>query len=270
MHQHQKYFNVLGIAPTNDKSIIKKAYRKLAFKYHPDKNPSPQAQSKFIEVTDAYEIVTGVQKAPNNKLKTESEGPTDEERIKAAKKRYQKAKQKELEEEAAFYLQMIRGKKWKFIKFFGIASAVCSLLLFVDYYAPAKSKTTLVSEMYVDSNYGRLFFEIASSNYYFDYEAAIEVTQYPLIEATTTPIFNDLKYIRFIGRNGKHTAIEPVFTILSVYPLIPILLLIPFFTLWYKRPNALFTVLHLVSTYFIPFVFLFAMFSNWRIFQIFN
>ena len=49
------YYEVLGIDKNADASAIKKAYRKLAKKYHPDMNPGDKtAEQKFNEATDAY------------------------------------------------------------------------------------------------------------------------------------------------------------------------------------------------------------------------
>lgn len=52
------YYKILGIPRDADEDQIKKAYRKMALKYHPDKNSDPSAEEKFKEIAEAYEVLS--------------------------------------------------------------------------------------------------------------------------------------------------------------------------------------------------------------------
>jgi len=53
----EDYYNILGVDKNADKKEVKKSYRKLALKYHPDKNPSKEAEEKFKEISEAYAVL---------------------------------------------------------------------------------------------------------------------------------------------------------------------------------------------------------------------
>jgi molecular chaperone DnaJ len=63
MSDKRDFYEVLGISKSATEAEIKKAYRKLALKYHPDKNPDDDtAEAKFKEAAEAYEVLSNPQK----------------------------------------------------------------------------------------------------------------------------------------------------------------------------------------------------------------
>ncbi len=61
--EKRDYYEVLGVERAADATVIKSAYRKLALKFHPDKNPGDkEAEEKFKEATEAYEVLSDPEK----------------------------------------------------------------------------------------------------------------------------------------------------------------------------------------------------------------
>lgn len=57
MPAYKDYHKILGLDRDAGPEQIKQAYRSMAKKYHPDINPAPDAHERFIEITEAYEIL---------------------------------------------------------------------------------------------------------------------------------------------------------------------------------------------------------------------
>src|SRR5579884_2589855 len=56
------YYEVLGVSRSASDDDIKKAYRKLALQYHPDRNKAPEATERFKEATEAYQVLSDAEK----------------------------------------------------------------------------------------------------------------------------------------------------------------------------------------------------------------
>ena len=63
MSEKRDYYEVLGVTKNATADEIKKAYRKMAIKYHPDKNPGDKAaEEKFKEAAEAYDVLSNDEK----------------------------------------------------------------------------------------------------------------------------------------------------------------------------------------------------------------
>lgn len=137
-----KYYKILGLPDGASEREVRKKYRKLVMIYHPDKNDAPEAEQKFIEITEAYEVLTGKIKAPHKSSQStdtpsaKSSKASHEERIKNAKKRYREQIFREFMENEDYFNKLTKGPKWTTIRIIAILGLVLSSLIFADYFLP--------------------------------------------------------------------------------------------------------------------------------------
>lgn len=62
MAAKRDYYDILGVSKNASAAELKSAYRKMAMQWHPDKNKSPEAEEKFKEINEAYQILSDSQK----------------------------------------------------------------------------------------------------------------------------------------------------------------------------------------------------------------
>lgn len=147
------YHKVLGLNPDASEEQIKKRYRKLALIHHPDKNPDPKSQERFILITEAYQRLLNpddYKKTGRKTQNTQTETPpeTFEERLKRAQAYAEYTRQKEATE-------VFRFKNSKVAQISRIASIIylfLGLFICVDY-GISKHEDYLVDQYKRDKHY---------------------------------------------------------------------------------------------------------------------
>lgn len=75
MAEQKDYYDILGVSRDADDAAIKKAFRQLSKKYHPDINHEPGAEQKFKDINEAYQVLSDPQKRAANDQYGSADGP---------------------------------------------------------------------------------------------------------------------------------------------------------------------------------------------------
>ena len=146
------YYAILGVSETASAAEIKRAYRSLAVKYHPDKNNKPEAAALFVEINEAYDTLSDPEKkfvydqrryGPYRQ--TVQDEPEQQHRDPKYKPKSRTARRKR--EKSASYLLM---EKWhELAQWANIAGFVLVALLALDYVLPYNIDEETISEIKV-------------------------------------------------------------------------------------------------------------------------
>jgi DnaJ domain len=290
----EKYFQILGIKPTADFNMIKKAYRKQALRYHPDRNSSADAHHIFIQITEAYEVLTNQKKINTNTGETYKPKSAEEalaEKVAAAKERWQKQQEEEARKDRAYYQRIAFGWKWRIFQAFACYSAIFSILLVADFYLDGQQVSYTINNRDVRLDYYGKNIVVEEDifhvdNNYFWYDSQRNLP----LRANYSYLFGDLKSISLMltplpkyrrsshsaARMRKHIHFEgkEMYSVMSfnsiygVYPIVHFMFLVPFFLMIWKRPNLRFSVWRLISLWMIYPTVAFFTFNNNRIFNL--
>lgn len=131
------YHQILDVPESASIQEIKKAYRALALKFHPDKNPAPDAADQFIRVTEAYEILIGERCRPTSRTSSTAYSADDLARAAREKARqYARMKYEEFKRKNDAFDMPMHSILWpKWVNF--IILAFCFVMI-ADHWLPTR------------------------------------------------------------------------------------------------------------------------------------
>ena len=286
-----KYYKILGLSSDASPQEVKRAYRKLVLKYHPDKDPSEEAHQKFLIIQEAYEIVSGQKQIPPTKRKTypRSNAKTDfkrhqqggvnkniseEEKLKRykeAQRRYEEQKAKAFEEDERYYRRMSEGKRWNWFRLVFFTSTFMSAVFVFDYFMPTRFEQDTVVKSNKDYACKGLLGDkvmpvetLKNGKVWLDRSMYFRVLDQGLLYVEKTFWMGDVKHFWSVDNDGSWIKDESDFSATRSFPLLPILLLLPLLTYFLKAKTIMYSFLFHTSLYIYTFLLLFLLYSNDR------
>ena len=288
----QEAYKILKIQAPTDSVAIKKAYRKQALKYHPDKNRDTNSQDIFISIVEAYEFLqtlkdpSKLNKKNNNfkgtkfrsihhKFRENNTAPSysHQERYEYAKRKFEESEKKIYSNALNEYQSGIKRKITKAMALIGIA---LSLLFILDYFLPHKTKTATFKqiefEKQIDPYSQEYFFNIDNQTFHIDKKTYFRLrTKKTKIKLTQTALFHEIIQLGFITASNRVTTVVDNSSIQNTFPLIIILLLIPLISLFFEQANIYFLLFVVnYNLYVFPVVVIILLFHDFRIFRLLN
>jgi curved DNA-binding protein CbpA len=254
----KKYYNRLGLSETASSEDVRRQFRKLAMKYHPDKNPSEDAQDEFLKITEAYEILTGKKKIQNplGSRTSGSNRAAQKERVREARKRYYEQIIKEQKETEIYFNALLKSRGWKVISISAVVGIILSVSLLFDFFLPNHYSNDRLTHYALDvyssvqSNEKRVSLVMTDKNdqYWIEQLDFPFFGQYRDFRVQKTWIFHDP--VQLISVQDGKVVLYPVeYTFFSFAHLIIPIFLLPAFTMYYKRKTITFTILYYLSIY---------------------
>jgi hypothetical protein len=264
-----KYYQVFGLRDNAAKSEIRSAYRKLAMQYHPDKNPDPKAHQLFVDLTEAYHILlnddylpTVTAAPPGRKSRSESD------RIREAQDRLKQQQFREQNEQDRFFKRLTTGQSWRLFRGFAMVSTVLALLLLIDPLLPSHLEEHVVksySSKYngIEHSDIRYIHTEKDLNLFVENPHAGMLTTDPVIVVERSWLFWNPTRVWYESLFFRHS--YPVdFSAINLYPAIPILFLVPAFTVFYRRQSYWFSIAYYFSRYIVLACVIYLLFSQQR------
>jgi hypothetical protein len=207
-------YKVFGLDPGASEEEIRKRYRELVKKFHPDVNKDPRAEEKFIEIQAAYEqLLHGYEEPAEIETPTE---PTFQEEYTAyrehARQQFQARKKKEAEELEKLYVRLQTGPIHLLHRCIAFVSVIVLLVLCLDLLLPTQRVSAVITSYSTDvyqsmngnlvslakTNQGESFFLNAFSNRFFDINPFIEIKKTAILHQSVSVLSYSNEFLQEI------------------------------------------------------------------------
>lgn len=249
-----RYYKLLGLPTTASERDIRKKFRQLAMKYHPDRNSDPGAEEIFIQLTEAYEVLLNKVVLPNATLPQKSPEEDKIIRAKMARQRYAEQVLRERQENDRYFHQLTSGLKWKIIRLAAVAGLLISSLLAADLILPHHFEENEITHFRRNVGYGPSgqlisLVKTANNDYYWISRITFSLygkTRHVYVESSW--FFHNP--IRLISREKLgYKVFDTHFTFYNATFLLILIFLLPTATILYKRKKISFTFLYYTCIY---------------------
>jgi curved DNA-binding protein len=142
----EKYYKILGLTGTENDAEVKRKYRELAKKYHPDKNKDENSTRKFQEIKAAYENIINKDFSKEKNSNPPREKTNEEKFHENAWKRAEQQKKQEAADLLVFYKSFRIGWKKRIVKINAIVGCICLIVILADDFLPLRSSIETVEE----------------------------------------------------------------------------------------------------------------------------
>mgnify|MGYP001197365167 CR=1 FL=1 len=244
----KKYYKILNIPEGASKSEIKKSYRRLAKLYHPDVNNDIEAQEKFIQITEAYEMLINPTakkiKKPKKKGNKRSEKWTKYQE--QSRKKYAERVLRQEKEIQKFYTSLRKGWRRNWIRINVTIGIIICIFMSLDQYSSPLQKSLRIIHLKNFSEHNSITTNLGEFTLP---EGHVSLRKKPKLTLHTTPYLNHDIYVTYldgeIHRNTKVSYSPNGPSFYWGYPIIMIVSILPlFFLLFFRKNNGWFVFGH--------------------------